>query len=167
MGIIALAIIFFVLKYLIFSALRMLKTRSENEATLKRINLGRQSTTVLVSRGRSFVERLPFVVKWIKRHSFNNITLLLCLEKKYTEEMSEEIKNLALNEFEKINQKLIAKNEKTIDFRFVSRQGLLQDNINSISKENKNVSVIFVGKKMLDYRLNEIKELSVPLFFIE
>lgn len=121
------------------------------------------STVVVGTRGHSFVERLPFVVAWAKQHAIGRICILLCLENKYTPALSRAIEHEATQEFAKAKELLAA---TQISFAFVSRRGFLQDNIKELSARDESVIAIFVGKKMLDFRLDEIKELRVPLYFI-
>jgi NhaP-type Na+/H+ or K+/H+ antiporter len=122
-----------------------------------------QSTIVIGARGSSFVERMPFVIQWAKQHNIGRISVLMCLEYKYTPEILKELEDLAQAEFKKAKDLLGAGN---ISFSFISRKGFLQDNIQQLSDLDSSVVAIFVGKKMLDYRLDEIKELRVPLYFI-
>ncbi|KKQ04091.1 MAG: Sodium/proton antiporter, CPA1 family [Candidatus Moranbacteria bacterium GW2011_GWF1_36_4] len=133
----------------------------------KKINLNGSPTAVLVSRGKSFIERLPFATEWMSMHGIKKLYILLCLENKYSTALSAEIENLAKNEFQKMNVVQMEKDLPEIEFSFISRKGFLHSNIERISKENKNVSVIFVGKKMLDYRLNEIRNLAIPFYFLD
>jgi hypothetical protein len=45
---------------------------------------------------------------------------------------------------------------------------LTEDNIDFISEQKDTpVAMIFAGKKMLDYHLSEIKQLSIPIRFID
>ena len=122
-----------------------------------------QSTVVIGARGSSFVERLPFVIQWAKQHNIGRISVLMCLEYKYTPDALKELEELARAEFKKSKEFLGAEN---IIFSFISRKGFLQDNIQQLSDKDSSVVAIFVGKKMLDYRLDEIRELRVPLYFI-
>jgi hypothetical protein len=48
----------------------------------------------------------------------------------------------------------------------VGRPGSLEENIRSIAPAD-DVSVIFIGSKMLDYRLDVIKQLEVPFIFVK
>lgn len=132
-----------------------------------KIILKNGSKVILVTRGESFLDRLPIVIEWTKRHSISTITVLLCLEDKYSDELSGEIEVKAAKKFQELNEKIISQNEQEINFNFISRKGFLNTNIETIAEENKNVIAIFVGKKMLDFRLNEIKSLSIPLYFID
>lgn len=133
----------------------------------KRVDLNGAPVAVLVTRGKSFMERLPLVSQWVAFHGIKKVAVLLCLENNYSTELVKETQKMAQEKFEKINQDHIEKDLPEIEFSFISRKGFLHSNIERISRENKNVTVIFVGKKMLDYRLNEIKNLSVPFHFID
>ncbi len=123
--------------------------------------------SILATRGESFIERLPKVVEWSKKRRINMIMVLLCLENKYSIDLSLQIEKKANAEFLKLNKALKQNNETEIDFKFLSRTGFLQDNIESIAGGDNLVTTIFVGHKMLDYRLNIIKKLSVPLYFLD
>ena len=133
----------------------------------KKIELNGAPVAVLVTRGKSFIRRLQFVTKWTTFHEVKKIAVLLCLEDKYSPELAEKIEKMAKKEFDKINRKQSEKNLLNIKFSFISRKGFLHENIEKIAKDNKNVTVIFAGKRMLDYRLNQIKDLSVPFYFID
>ncbi|KKP67772.1 MAG: Sodium/proton antiporter, CPA1 family [Candidatus Moranbacteria bacterium GW2011_GWE1_35_17] len=133
----------------------------------KRVDLNGKPVAVLVTRGKSFIERLPFVTQWVTFHGVKKVAILLCLENNYSLKLVRETEELAQKEFEKINAIQIEKDLPEIEFSFVNRKGFLHDNIEIISKENKNVTVIFVGKKMLDYRLSKIKNLTVPFYFVD
>ena len=50
-------------------------------------------------------------------------------------------------------------------FEFLCGKGLLQDNIEAMV-ESGDVSIIFVGSKMLDYRMEDVKRLQTPFFFM-
>ncbi|EKE10680.1 MAG: hypothetical protein ACD_15C00212G0001 [uncultured bacterium] len=133
----------------------------------KRVDLNGAPVAVLVTRGKSFVERLQVVSQWVTFHGVRKVAVLLCLEDKYSPELEAETKSLAQEEFEKINKKQAEKDLPEIEFSIISRKGFLHENIERISRENKNVTVIFAGKRMLDYRLNEIKNLLIPFHFID
>lgn len=123
--------------------------------------------TVLLTRGKTFVERLPAAVAWSRKRNISKVMILLCLENKYTPELEKELIAKAQKEFDKFNQAFEKKSESLMQFKFVSRKGTLEDNIRDISEQDNPVTVMFVGKKMLDYRLNEIKDLRVPIMFID
>lgn len=122
---------------------------------------------ILGSRGYSFLERLDRVVAWSSRHTIYRVVVLHCLENKYTPEKAEEIGEQAHVAFKQINEKRQQAGELPITFEYVSRKGFLQDNIDTIAKEQQDVTAIFVGKRVLDYRLEQIKELQVPVFFMD
>ena len=122
---------------------------------------------VLGSRGHSFARRLPFVTEWATKHHIYHIVLLLCLESRYTQALSNDMKKQAEVEIQKINKSREEANMQPIYFEFVSRKGFLQENIDDISKQKQHVSAIFVGRKVLDYKLEEIKRITVPLVFID
>lgn len=124
-------------------------------------------SVVLVSRGDSYKNRINAVVEWAEIHNIKTIVLLHCLEDKYTEELAIEIGIEAEGEFARINTERDLRKKLPMKFKYLSRQGFLQTNISELSKTNQGITAIFAGKKVLDYRLSEIKELSVPIFFID
>ncbi|KKR21497.1 MAG: Sodium/proton antiporter, CPA1 family [Parcubacteria group bacterium GW2011_GWE2_39_37] len=132
----------------------------------KKIKLSTTPVVILASRGHTFIRRLPRVIEWARKQNISRIKLLLCLEDKYTEELEKEIKETAEKEFIKYDEEAKKLGLEPIDFVIVSRKGLLQTNINELA-ENDGVTAIFVGTKMLDYRLSEIKKLGVPLYFLD
>lgn len=121
---------------------------------------------VLCSRGRSFVQRMPTVIEWAEVHGVENVTLLHCPEEKHSSEYMAEIHIQAQSLFTKVNAARVEDGLKEIHFEFLGRPGLLQDNIHDLVKEDE-VAIIFVGEKMLDYRLNDVKKLRVPFVFVE
>jgi NhaP-type Na+/H+ or K+/H+ antiporter len=124
------------------------------------------SAVVIGSRGNSWKNRLPYVVDWAVRHQVPSITLLLCMEYEYTPEKADKIKKSAEVMMERLNSKLARHGKPARHFEIMISEGLLQDNIDRISHEQDNVIAIFVGRKMLDYKLDEIKRLAVPLHFL-
>lgn len=123
---------------------------------------------VLGSRGRSYIDRLPFVVSWASRHNIQRIVLLHCLEGKYTSELARSIGSQAEKHFASINDKRNAAGETPMIFQYISRTGFLQKNIEELLKtEEDHMSAVFVGRKVLDYRLNDIRNLRTPMFFID
>jgi len=133
----------------------------------KSVKLSNKSSIVLVTRGESFVGRLPFVKDWAVRHHAEKIVVMLCLEDKFTNKLETHIKKIAINEFHRIEEATKKSGQKAIEFSFVSRRGVLDENIRSMAESNNEVSVIFVGKKMLDHRLDEIKKMQIPFYFID
>lgn len=124
------------------------------------------SAVVLGSRGSSWKNRLPYVMEWAARHGIPNVSLLLCLEYQHTPEKTHKIEQEALKMSQHINTKLERNGFNPVIFSVVSSQGLLQENIDHLSKTQSNIVAVFVGRKMLDYKLDEIKKLSVPLHFL-
>ena len=122
---------------------------------------------VLGSRGNSYINRLSKVVDWADKHRVHRIVLLHCLEDKYTPELADQVRVEANAEFSKINKVRNQSAKTEINFDYVSRTGFLQNNIDTLAKEHSEVTAIFVGRKVLDYRLEEIKNLQVPIFFID
>lgn len=132
----------------------------------KRLKVSTSPVAVLATRGHTFIKRLPKVIEWTRKHGVNRIKLLLCLEEKYSEELEAEIKETAKKEFRKHAEEGKKLGLAMPEFVIVSRKGLLQENIDELAK-NDAVTAIFVGSKMLDYRLSEIKKLGVPLYFMD
>lgn len=120
---------------------------------------------VLCSRGYSFPERMQTVVDWADGHNVANIILLHCPEERYSKEFEREVKKRAQTLFKSINKKRIANGHKEITFEILCGPGLLQDNIERLI-EGGDVSIIFVGSKMLDYRMDDVKRLKTPFFFM-
>lgn len=120
---------------------------------------------VLCSRGQSFKDRLEDVVLWADAHGVRNVTLLHCLEHKYSESLVADIQREAEELFTRIHANRATDEKKAITFEFLARPGLLQDNIESLIKHD-DVSIVFVGAKMLDYRLADVKRLQVPFVFL-
>lgn len=129
----------------------------------EKIEFSNVPAVMLVTRGRSFIDRFAFVNKWAQDHDISKIIIMLCLEDKYTSEMEKEIEVEAKKLFEKSN----LKNQKQIGYRFISRKGSLTENIKEMSKTDHRIISIFVGKKMLDFYPQEIKDLSIPFYFMD
>jgi len=70
-------------------------------------------------------------------------------------------------EFLRLEKSLEKKGLQPPEFEFISRKGFLQNNIDDLATQKSRISTIFVGKRMLDYRLSEVKDLHTPLYFIE
>ncbi|MDP1619972.1 MAG: cation:proton antiporter, partial [bacterium] len=129
--------------------------------------LNKKSTVVLVTRGESFLDRMPYVAKWASKHSISDVAVMLCLENKYSAALEKDIKAKAQVAFARETGELKKKSLDHIDFTFISRKGSLHENIDNLAKTDNKVVAIFVGKKMLDYRLSEIKQLAVPFYFMD
>lgn len=120
---------------------------------------------VLCSRGYSFPERMRTVVEWAKNHAVDNIALLHCPEEKYSDAFVGGVRKRAKSLFADMNRELAEEGRKEINFEFLCGPGLLQDNIERLIAEG-DVSIIFVGSKMLDYRLEDVKRLDAPFYFM-
>lgn len=125
-----------------------------------------ESAVVLGTRGTSWKNRLPFVVDWAARHHVNNITLLLCMEYTYTPAAAQAIQQQAETMMARLNTKLVREGQRERKFEVTISQGLLQEKIDLISRKQANIIAIFVGRKMLDFNLEQVKSLSVPLYFL-
>lgn len=140
---------------------------AETMVEMKKIKMTNPLTVVLASRGYTFIKRLPIVIDWSLKHGVDNITLLLCLEDKYSEEREREVKESAEKEFLQHIKSHEQKGVVLPTFEIVSSEEYLQDSINNLAQNNSSITAIFVGTKMLDYRLNEIKKLGVPFYFMD
>ncbi len=123
-------------------------------------------TAVLCSRSYTFLQRLDPVVDWAQKHHVENILLLHCPEDKYSEKFLKEVQEVAEVRFKSINDHLSSENKKEFNFKFLGRPGALEENIASLVAEG-DVAIIFVGSKMLDYRLGQVKQLQVPFIFMD
>jgi NhaP-type Na+/H+ and K+/H+ antiporter len=131
----------------------------------KPVVLSKTPVIMLVTRGKSFIDRFPIVNDWAIKHNISKISVMLCLEDKYSPELEKEIEKEANALFEKTKAKMGS--VKEIKYRFISRKGSLTDNITDISKNDHRIISIFVGKKMLDFYPREIRELSIPFYFLD
>ncbi len=125
----------------------------------------RGPTAVLCSRGHSFLDRLRTVVDWADRHHVQNVTLLHCPESRYTEAFLAQVKIDAGNLFEAVNTERRKEGKSDMQFEFLGRPGTLQENIEQLIASD-DISIIFVGSKMLDYRIEDVKRLQAPLIFL-
>ncbi|MEK7614816.1 MAG: cation:proton antiporter [Patescibacteria group bacterium] len=124
------------------------------------------SFVVLGTRGNTYKERIPLVAQWASNHQIPKVLLLLCLEYKYQPELEQRVQSEAERIFKKLNEDFIAQGKKPLLFSISSSAGFLQENIDYLAKHEKNLVAIFVGRKMLDYRLDEVKKLEVPIQFM-
>lgn len=150
----------------IFTPLVAKKLKVAEIIDKEKIKISTIPTIILASRGQTFIKRLPQVIEWARKHNINQIQVLLCLENKYSELLEEETKKIAKNEFKNYTKESNQNNLKPIEFSIISRKGFLQENINELGN-NDSITAIFVGTRMLDYRLDEIKKLKMPLYFID
>lgn len=121
---------------------------------------------ILATRGGSYSRRLPKVAKWALKHNIHRVCVLFCLEDKFTPDCLEAKLKNAEKQFTKLHDKF-AKQDRRIDFFYTATDGYLHDAIESIDKKSSKAVAVFVGKKMLDFRLEEIQNLDVPLNFID
>jgi len=127
-----------------------------------------EPSVMIVSRGYGFTNRLTEVVDYALKNNINKVILLLCLEQKYTPELEKEIQKVASDKFKTEKKRLDDIQSNDITFEFISRKGLLEDNIDFISEmKDSPVAVIFAGKRILDYHLDEVKQLSIPMRFVD
>jgi cell volume regulation protein A len=120
---------------------------------------------VLCSRGYSYKERLQTVTEWSQQHSVEHVVLLHCPEDKYTQEFMHEVRDEAMKQFRMINTRLVNEGKRELTFEFLGGPGLLQDHIESLVQSG-DVSIVFVGTKMLDFRIDDIKRMQVPFYFM-
>ncbi len=118
------------------------------------------SYVILGSRGGSFKNRLPLVIEWAEKHGIKRVVLLHCMEDKHTEEKSMQFQEMALKTFNELKA-------ENIHFEFLSNPGFLQDNIQKLAQKDPSLAVVFVGQSIIDFRDKEIKNLGVPLYFME
>ena len=120
---------------------------------------------VLCSRSYTFLERIEQVVEWCEKHHIENIMLLHCPEERYSDKFLKEVEEVAAVRFNSINERQTTENKHPINFSFLGFPGKLEDNIEKLVKDNK-ISIVFVGSRMLDYRLEKVKMLKVPFIFM-
>ncbi len=122
-------------------------------------------TAILCSRGRSFLERTDAVIEWLDLHGMTRMQVLHCPEGKFNDTELKRIRAEADTLFAAINKTRLKEHKNPIQFSFLEREGLLESNIESLV-QNEQISIIFVGTKMLDYRLEDVKNLRVPFVFL-
>lgn len=126
-----------------------------------------KSLVVLVTRGYSWMERLPKVIEWMGKHGVRRLKVLICLEDRYEPVFSHSIELLVAEQGEKINAEQKKEGKDLFEITAISRKGLLEENIKEIAEHHAQVMAIFVGRKMLDFRLKEIHSLKAPLYFMD
>lgn len=125
-----------------------------------------ESFVVLASRGGSFARRLPDVSEWALRHDIHKVYVLLCLEDKFNVNCLSDKKVEAEQEFDKL-RKIYIDQQKKMDYGLLKVDGYLHDAIKSIAADSNACVSVFVGKRMLDFHIEEIQELGVPLYFLD
>lgn len=135
----------------------------------KKVEIQQKGTvTILGSRGDSFLNRLQLTSEWASQNTASHqVIVLLCLENNHTPEEEIRIRNLAENEFVKVNQYLSDKGLSQVTFSIISRKGFLENNLSEIAKEYGHEVVLFIGRKMIDLKLEEVKQLGAPIYFLE
>lgn len=128
--------------------------------------IGTEPCVLLASRGGSFERRLPEVTEWAIKHDIHRVGILLCLEDKFScnllEEKIDRVKQLGANLKEEL-----ATDAKKIDYFHINTDGYLHDAIESLACQESPIVAMFVGKKMLDFHLEDIQKLPIPLYFID
>lgn len=138
-----------------------------NEHTDVQIAAGSDSAVVLVTRGGSFLRRLPVVIDWATQHNIYHIAILFSPEEKYSEEYIEDRYQQAHKMFHIINHERNENEDKELEFEFIVERGYLNNNIRRYAKTHSNISIIFAGKRMIDFRAEDIKNLEIPIYFID
>lgn len=126
----------------------------------------REPFVVLASRGGSYKRRLPAVTKWAIQHNIHRVCLLLCLEDKYSKDTLADRLEEAKKKFSDLRKKEAQKGHK-IEFFATTTDGYLHDAIRSLPKQSSHAVAVFVGKRMLDFYVEEIQNLGIPLYFID
>lgn len=129
----------------------------------KNIDIGNDPQVILVTRGFSFLDRLSTVAEWAFIHNVKKVLVMLCPEDRYSDQLIQDVRMAAENKFKELNNK----EDRVFNFSFVSYDGLLEDNIKKLSSQSNNITAIFVGQKMLDYKLSQIKNLKFPFYFMD
>jgi NhaP-type Na+/H+ or K+/H+ antiporter len=122
---------------------------------------------LLGTRGYSFARRLPFVVDWAVKHGIHEVVVLLCLEGRHTKKLAIEMEEKLDEAAAEINKGRKCDKRKCVEIRMISNKGFLQDNIKRIAKSDDDLTIIFIGKRVLDYRLEELKQIPVPFYFMD
>ena len=119
---------------------------------------------VLCSRGYSFEDRLQEVTNYARHNGIGHVLVLHCPEKKYSDAYVAEIAGRADRLFSRMEQHLTQRDAPDIRFELISKQGRLEDNLSALIAE-RNIRMVFVGMKMLDYRPDAIKKLRSTAFY--
>ncbi len=126
-----------------------------------------EAFVVLGTRGETYKRRLPMVAQWASEREIRKVIVMLCLEYKHQPELEHRIQEEATKVFVDVNETLQGQGKKPLAFSLVSSAGFLQENISFLGQHEPHLVAIFVGRKMLDFRLDEVKKLSVPIQFME
>lgn len=120
---------------------------------------------VLCSRGLSFIKRLHYPVEWAMQNGIERVILLHSPEGKYSPAFALKIEKEARELFAATNAQLRHEKRKKLQFELLLKKGKLQTNIAELIAV-EDIRIVFVGMKMLDYRLSEIKKLRTSFHFI-
>lgn len=142
---------------------RLLKIASPASSLAASVH--QEPIAVLCSRGNSYERRLQDVANWAQVHGLSHVSLLHCPEDKFTPTFVKSTRKRAETIFNEINQRFKEQGLKQLVFEFIGREGALQDNIESLISKS-DVSIIFVGKGMLDFRMDDVKRIPVPFVFL-
>jgi len=145
----------------------------------KRLNIGECMTTannlpvlplpsaLFASRGHSHLRRLPQVFDWAAHHGIRRLSVLLCPEDDYTPDFEETLRDSTMRLFHRLNERLRTEEGIELETQLFIQQGMLHKNIEQACNKDSSVTVLFVGKGVLDFRLGEIKNMHVPFYFLD
>ncbi len=122
------------------------------------------AAVVLCSRGYSFEDRLQEVTNYARHNRIEHVLILHCPEKKYSDAYVQDIAERAERLFSQMESNLKERGNSDIHFELISKQGQLEDNLSALIEE-RDIRMVFVGMKMLDYRPDAIKKLSGTAFY--
>ncbi len=125
-----------------------------------------ESFVIIASRGNTFEKRMPQVVNWALEHNIHRVCLLVCPEDKYSNEAVATLTQKANALFAE-QKKLHTKEGYKIEFFMITTNGFLHDAISSVPKQTPHAVAVFVGKRMLDFYLEEVQQLGIPLHFMD
>lgn len=138
-----------------------IENNEEDEVILKR------QSGVLATRGNSYERRLPIALEWCLKHNIHELLILNCMEDKYTEEKATKITLKSSQIAAEFNTQSKSEGLPEVNLSVVHHRGLLEDNVAKLSNEEKNLSVIFVGRRVLDFRLEHFKNMNIPIHFLD
>ncbi|MFN7160048.1 MAG: cation:proton antiporter [Candidatus Gracilibacteria bacterium] len=138
-----------------------IENNDEDEVVLKK------QSAVLATRGNSYERRLPVAMEWCMKHNIHELLILNCMEDKYTQEKANEITKNATVAAADYNAKNHNEGLPQVNLSIVHHRGLLEENVAKLSNEEKKLSVIFVGRRVLDFRLEHFKTMNIPIRFLD
>lgn len=125
-----------------------------------------ESFVIIASRGNTFDKRMPKVVDWALEHNIHRVCLLMCPEDKHSKDALADLTKKARAVFAE-QKRLHIKEGHKIEFFLITTDGFLHDAIKSVPKQTPHAVAVFVGKRMLDFYLEEVQQLGIPLHFID